>query len=104
MGDFIDIPGASGTPYRFRRITPAELPATAGNLVVAVGQPPRLKVIFCGSARSLARAAATVDESLKANRGAKLFVRLNVARAVREAEHADIVAAVAPEIEVADLD
>jgi len=104
MGDFLDIPGASGTPYRFRRTTPAELPAMAGNLLVAVGAAPRLKVIFCGSARSLARAAPTVAEILQANRNAGLFVRLNVARTVREAEHADIVAAVAPETEAADLD
>ncbi len=104
MGDFIDVPGASGTPYRFRRTTPAELPPMAGNLLVATGSTPRLKVIFCGAARSLARAAPTVGEALKANRNARLFVRLNVARTVREAEHADIVAAVAPEAEASDID
>ena len=104
MGDFIDIPGASGTPYRFRRTTPAELPTMAGNLLVATGSTPRLKVILCGAARSLARAAPTVGEALEANRSARLFIRLNVARAVREAEHADIVAGVGPQTEVPDLD
>jgi hypothetical protein len=104
MGDFLDVPGASGTPYRFRRTTPAELPAMAGNLLVATGSAARLKVLFCGAARSLARAAPVVGETLRANRNAQLFVRLNVARAVREAEHADIVAAVSPETDAPDLD
>jgi len=104
MGDFLDISGASGAAYRFRRATPADLPVMAGNLLVMTGASARPKVLFCGAARSLARAAPVVTEALKANRNARLFVRLNVARAVREAEHADIVAAVAPEAEASDLD
>ena len=104
MSDFVDVPGASGAHYRFREAAPTELPPTAGNLVVATGQTGRLKVLFCGSARSLVRAAPVVAETLKANRTARLFVRLNVARTTREAEHADIVAGVSPVVEVADLD
>lgn len=104
MAEFLDIVGASGTPYRFRRASPQELPATAGNLVVATGSAARLKVLFAGAARSLARAEPVVSETLKANKAARLFVRLNVARTVREAEHADIVAGVSPETEAADLD
>ena len=104
MGDFLDVQGASGTPYRFRRATPAELPATAGNLLVAAGNGARPKVVFCGSSRSLAKAAPRIAETLKASKNAQLFVRLNVARAVREAEHADIVAALAPETETGELD
>ncbi len=104
MDEFLDVSGASGARYRFRRAAPAELPVMAGNLLVATGSPARLKVLFCGAARSLARAAPVVSETLKANRNAELFMRLNVARTVREAEHADIVAAVAPDTEAADLD
>jgi len=104
MSDFVDVPGASGAHYRFRRAAPAELPPTAGNLLVATGQTGRLKVLFCGAARSLSRAAPVVSETLKANRSAKLFVRLNVARTTREAEHADIVAGVSPAAEAGDLD
>lgn len=104
MSDFLDIAGASGAQYRFRSAAPAELPPMAGNLVVATGSPARLRVLFCGAARSLVRAAPVVTETLKANRNARLFVRLNVARAVRDAEHADIVAAVQPETEASDLD
>jgi hypothetical protein len=104
MIDFIDVPGASGTRYRFRRTAVDELPATAGNLVVAGGASRRLKVLFCASARSLAKAGPAVSDVLKAHRGAKLFVRLNVGRIVREAEHADIVAAAGPETVSAELD
>jgi hypothetical protein len=104
VSDFIDIPGVSGAQYRFRRTAPAELPATAGNLVVATGRAGRLKVLLCGAARSLARAAPAAVEALKANVGARLYVRLNVARTTREAEHQDIVAAVSPEAIAPDLD
>jgi hypothetical protein len=104
MGDFLDVQGASGTPYRFRRIAPAELPATAGNVLVAAGNGSRPKVLFCGSTRSLAQAAPRIAETLKAAKSAQLFVRLNVARAVREAEYADILAALAPETQTGELD
>ncbi|WP_293678802.1 hypothetical protein [uncultured Phenylobacterium sp.] len=100
MSDFLDVSGLWGARYRFRRTAPAELPVMAGNLLVAAGPPARLKVLFCGAASSLADAAPVVVEALKANRNA----RLNVARTVREAEHADIVAAVGPDTEAADLD
>lgn len=104
MSEFVDVSGASGAAYRFRRTTPAELPAMAGNLLIATGGAGRLKVLFCGSARNLAGAAPRVAQTLKASRRAKLFVRLNVVRAARDAEHADIVAGVAPASEDADID
>jgi hypothetical protein len=103
MDDFLDVAGASGARYRFRRSAPGELPASAGNLLVATGSPARPRILFCGSAHSLARAATAVSETLKDDRNARLFVRLNVARAVREAEHQDIVAAVGPDTEASDL-
>ena len=104
MNDFVDVPGASGAQYRFRRTAPAELPPTAGNLLVATGQTGRLKVLLCGAARSLSQAAPAATEALQANRNARLYVRLNVARTTREAEHQDIVAATDPENIAADLD
>jgi hypothetical protein len=103
MSDFVDVPGASGAQYRFRRAVPAELPPTAGNLLVATGQTGRLMVLFCGAARSLSKAAPAAAEALKDNHNAHLYVRLNVARTTREAEHQDIVAATAPAT-VAELD
>lgn len=104
MSDFVDVPGASGAQYRFRVAAPAELPPTAGNLLVATGRTGRLKVLLCGAPASLSKAAPAAAEVLKANRNARLYVRLNVARTTREAEHQDIVAAVAPAEIAADLD
>ena len=103
MSEFVDVVGASGTSYRFRRTTPPDLPAMAGNLVVASGPPDRLKVLLCGAADSLAHGAPAATELLQAHRDARLYVRLNVARAAREAEHADIVAGVAPAAVVDEL-
>lgn len=76
----------------------------AGNLVVVAGTPARLQVLFCGAARSLARAAPLAAETLHRHPGARLFVRLNVARTARDAEHADIVAGTAPAAQAADLE
>lgn len=102
--DFMDVTGASGAAYRFRRTTPDQLPATAGNLIVVSGTGARRRFRLCASARSLNRATSEVRHALTGLRGAEVYVRLNVARATREAEHADIVAAVAPETDLPDLD
>jgi hypothetical protein len=104
MADFLDVTGASGGAYRFRRVASAELPATAGNLLVASGLATPLRILLSASADSLTRTASVVKETLAANPDAGVFIRLNVARAIRDAEYADVVAAVHPETQVADLD
>jgi hypothetical protein len=103
MSDFVDVPGASGAQYRFRRTTPAELPPTAGNLVVTAGPAGRRQVLLCGTSHSLVQAAPAAREALDGDPDAGLYVRLNVARATREAEHLDIVAATAPQRIASDL-
>lgn len=90
----LDIIGASGAVYRFRLHRPGQaLPATAGNYVyVQAGSRPPV-ILCCGEASSLVQAgnaARDVEE------GAALYLRLNVSRATRVAEHEDIVAAAAP--------
>ncbi|WP_293458658.1 hypothetical protein [Phenylobacterium sp.] len=92
MPDFIDLAGASGAAYRFRRLAPESLPATAGNLVVAAGRTGRRQVVLCAALPSLSQAAAAAARALKGHPAAGLYVRLNVARAVRDAEHADLLA------------
>ena len=104
MGDIIELVGASGAAYRFRRANLAELPATAGNLLIITGETTSLRVLFCATARSLAGAGPMIRETLQARADAHLFIRLNIARPVREAEHADIVAAYAPDVEELDLE
>jgi hypothetical protein len=103
MTEFVDLQGASGAHYRFRRADHNALPAMAGNAVVATGQAGRLKVLFCGATRSLAGAAPAIGEALAGRRGARLYIRLNVARTTREAEHADLVAGLNPETQAGDL-
>ncbi|MFN3511891.1 MAG: hypothetical protein ACK41C_02515 [Phenylobacterium sp.] len=96
MSDFLDVPGVSGARYRFRRADLHALPATAGNLLVVCLRKAGPELLLCAAADSLAQAASGAAEALKARRGAVVYIRLNVARAAREAEHADI-AALAPE-------
>jgi len=100
--DFVDIPGASGARYRFRRATFEDLPVNAGNVLAMTGGKARPRAVLCATARSLARARPALGEALS-GRSATLYVRLNMARAVRDAEHADIVAAMEPEVVLADL-
>ena len=101
--EFLDVPGASGTQYRFRRASLADLPSTAGNVVVVTGEPPRTRFRLCAATHSLSGAGPQIQAAVREVRGARVFVRLNVARAVREAEHADIVAAVRPDAELPEL-
>lgn len=90
--DFIDVTGASGTAYRFRRWPGAgRHPPIAGNYVLA--DEKGRKIMAVGAAEDLSRAPDFVAERLD---GAALFTRLNIARRVREAEHLDL-AAVHPE-------
>lgn len=96
MSDFLDITGASGTSYRFRRASLDGLPATAGNLLAVAGPPGAPQVLVCATADSLARAAEPLGEALGAAGAASLFIRLNVARAARVTEHADVVAGFRP--------
>ena len=87
--DFIDISGASGATYRFR-IWPeggGHLPV-AGNFVVVREARYPVDVVVIGVTNDLSRAwsaAAAKDED-------RVYTRLNVARATREAEHDDMVA------------
>lgn len=102
--DFLDVTGASGTAYRFRRAAAGQLPATAGNLLVVSGVGAKRRYRLCAAARSLNHADAAVRDALTGARGAEVYVRLNIARTTREAEHADIVAGVGPELDLPDLD
>jgi len=93
MNDFIDLKGASGAGYRFR-LWPegaAHVP-TAGNYVIVKAGADGFTVLLVGVTNDLSRARA--DWSKVSRRGAThIFTRLNVARAVRTAEHADLAAA-----------
>lgn len=95
--DFIDVTGASGAAYRFRRWPgPGSHPPIAGNYVL-VAERGR-KVLAVGMLEDLSCAARQVVVP----KGAVLLTRLNIARQTREAEHLDL-AAGHPEAERASI-
>jgi hypothetical protein len=92
MQDFIDLKGASGAEYRFR-LWPegAAHPPIAGNYVFLKEAPGGFTVLLVGVTNDLS--AARGDWGKVAKRGAThVFTRLNVARALRTTEHADLAA------------
>jgi hypothetical protein len=96
MQDFIDLQGASGTSYRFRRrIAGASHLPMAGNYVLVQETAAGFKVLTVGSTLdlSLLRPPAPARSGRRATH---LFTRLNVARAARTSEHEDLVAAYKP--------
>ncbi|WP_293898315.1 hypothetical protein [Phenylobacterium sp.] len=90
MKDFIDFQGASRARYRFRIWAEgaAHLPV-AGNYVYVREEPEGFKVLTVGQTNDLSKARGEWTKATR--RGAThVFTRLNVARAVRIAEHEDI--------------
>jgi len=86
--DFIDVAGASGAAYRFRRWPGADRhPPTAGNYVL-VAERDR-EILAVGMLEDLSRA----PHQVAVPKGAVLLTRLNIARRTREAEHLDLAAA-----------
>ena len=92
MKDFVDLPGASGARYRFR-LWPEGAPHSpmAGNYVFVKEEGEAFTVVLVGVTNDLSR--ARMEGRAAAKKGAThVFTRLNVARAVRTAEHEDIAA------------
>ncbi|WP_332774046.1 hypothetical protein [Phenylobacterium sp.] len=86
---FIDISGASGANYRFRHWPDgADHLPIAGNFVVVLEGAFPVEVVVIGMTNDLSQA----QWGTRAKGEARVYTRLNVARATREAEHADLVA------------
>jgi len=93
LKDIIDIAGASGAQYRFRRHAKGrELPATAGNFLYVRQTRGGFDLVCCGETSTLSRASGLWDQAQADHQATHLFVRLNVTRVTRRSEHADIVA------------
>lgn len=93
MNRFIDVPGASGALYRFR-LWPDGVPhpPVAGNYVIIESHAEGSKVVLVGALNDLSKARAAAS-AVHAQGPSHIFTRLNVGRAEREAEHADVSAA-----------
>ena len=100
MAPFLDVIGVSGASYRFRAVERgAMLPIEAGNfLVLREGGAEGERPVCCGTAPSLARATSAWAKSIEENGRCLLYIRLNLTRHVRLAEHADISAALRPKV------
>lgn len=93
MQEILDLQGASGETYRFRLIADAaQLPATSGNFVYVRWRGTTPQVFCCGAVNRLSAAAGRWDEAVRAHGATGLYIRLNVARALRNEEHADLIA------------
>ncbi|WP_332769461.1 hypothetical protein [Phenylobacterium sp.] len=103
MKDIIDIAGASGALYRFRRHAKGrELPATAGNFLYVRQTRQGFDLICCGETSTLNRAYGLWDQAREDHQTTHVFLRLNVTSATRRLEHADIVALHRPPLAPSD--
>lgn len=90
----IEFAGKSGARYRY---TPLEedrfVPPAGANYVIAEFTPEGPSVVYAGETDNLANQAwrAALEEARKTYAAARVLTRLNVTRAVREAERADLV-------------
>jgi hypothetical protein len=90
----IEIAGASGARYRY---TPLEedrfVPPAGANFLIAELTAQGLEVVYAGETDNLANQAwrKALEEARRTKPNVKLLTRLNVTRAVREAEQADLI-------------
>uniref|UniRef100_B0T9E2 Uncharacterized protein n=1 Tax=Caulobacter sp. (strain K31) TaxID=366602 RepID=B0T9E2_CAUSK len=95
--EHLDLQGASGATYRFRLIAdPGQLPATSGNFVYVRWRGSVPQVFCCGAVNSLTSATRLWDVAVRTHGAEGLYVRLNVARAQRDEEHADLIEKIRP--------
>jgi uncharacterized protein related to proFAR isomerase len=90
----IDLAGASGARYRY---TPMEenrfLPPAGANYVIAEINEENLNVVYAGETDNLANQTwrADLEKAKRKHPAATVLTRLNVTRAVREAERRDLI-------------
>lgn len=87
--EFVDLQGASGQTYRFRKWPPTghHLPI-AGNYALVLTRTR--EVVALGLVDNLAELRRELGDLAT---GVAIYTRLNVSRALREADHLDLAAA-----------
>jgi hypothetical protein len=89
--EHLELQGASGARYRFRRVKdPAALPAEGGNFVYVKFTEAHPLVIACGVGETLHQARDLWPRAVEQFGAEAIFVRLNIARKHRVDEHDDI--------------
>ncbi|MBS0362708.1 MAG: hypothetical protein JSR98_15130 [Proteobacteria bacterium] len=95
--------GKSGARYRY---TPLEeerfLPPAGANYVIARVTKEGATVVFAGETDNLANQTwkKELEKARETYRDARMMTRLNVTRAVREAERSDLIQAYAPPMNI----
>ena len=94
MSRQIELAGKSGARYRY---TPLDenrfVPPAGANYVIAELKPDGPSIVYAGETDNLANQTwrTALEEARKTWAQAKVLTRLNVTRAIREAERADLV-------------
>lgn len=96
MARQFDFVGKSGSVYRYTALEEERILPTAGaNYVIAqLGEGGEARLVYAGETESAMSAdlPGRLEEARRAFAGVELLLRLNVRRAVREAERDDLVA------------
>jgi hypothetical protein len=91
MRDVIDVTGASGTAYRFRRLEHhSAAPATAGNFLYVRWENAAAVLLYVGDADTLTAIQARWPDAQTKHGATDIYYRLNVGREVRHRERDDI--------------
>jgi hypothetical protein len=101
LTDHLDIQGASGTRYRFRRVqNPSTLPAEGGNFLYVKEGAEGVVVIGSGASETLHQAHDLWKQAVERHGAEAIYVRLNIGRAQRLREHEDIAAENGPDMQI----
>ncbi len=90
----IELAGASGARYRYTALEENRfLPPAGANFVIAKVGAQGAEIVYAGETDNLANQAwkQTLDKARETHKDATILTRLNVTRAVREAEREDLV-------------
>lgn len=94
MTQQFDLAGASGARYRYTSVDDTKfLPPAGANYVIAEVTPMGATVVYAGETDNLASQTwrADLEKARRKYATATVLTRLNVTRAVREAERADLI-------------
>lgn len=90
----IELAGKSGARYRYTSIDEERfLPPAGANFVIAQVTKEGANVVYAGETDNLASQnwRSTLEKAREQYKDAKVLTRLNVTRAVREAERVDLI-------------
>ena len=95
----IDLAGKSGAHYRYLLLDEERfLPPAGANFVIAELTRDGARIVYAGETDNLASQSwrAALDQARASHPKAKILTRLNVTRAMREAERLDLIEAHRP--------